>query len=807
MTNLALSKTVTTNVAEIDSSHLVANAVDGDTSTGYLINQGTTPPSGQGLWFTCDLGANAVLTDVTLVPFTAQGFPGLPAVQSLTITGSLDGTNFNTPIGTTPSSVTSGTTQVVVTPSSPVTVRYVRVTFPGTVGQYGGFAEFQANGTLAGTTPTTYSVSPGQPYGLTGAPGTASSLFTVAIPNGTALTSSVVITPSDGGNGGSFSPATITLNASTSSATFTYTPSSTGSKTLSFTNNGSLTNPSNLTFTVSATINLAIGKTVTTSTAEVNSTYLVANAVDNDTTTGYLISQGNAPPLEFVVDLGAVFTIANIEIVPYTNGGFAGNPATQSISLTAGTTLTATGTPLPTTIGTTPATVTAPFIVTPSSPVTARYVKATFPETAGQYGGFAEFRVNGSTGGSVATTYTLTGPTSGTVSVQSANFTVALPSGTYLPSSVTITPSDGGAGGSFSPTTVSIGNGVSSTTFKYTPASTGAKTISVTNGSTLTNPASLTYNSTAPGVALAAAPTLSVSTSNTVTLTANASGGTSPYTYQWHRYDTLGATIGSGTAIAGATTAVYQDTSPYLLKPTYYKVVVTDSAGTPAALTSDPVGTYIVPRSLKIGFLGDSLTANAGGSTDKTGFGNMKPFMDALMETGLFSDITCVNRGIPGSTSANWQPDGTGNGSYAAAKSAFQSAGCHFVFIQLGTNDSLTGSQYTTAIANIASDLVSAGFKVILNRPTPVALKLDKAFLQTISQYLAPIVDNINIFYGDFRCYHYFLNRFGLYYDNLHPDHDAVIVIEKFWAQALLHVIGAVEPQVKSRSRRVSTGR
>jgi hypothetical protein len=70
---------------------------------------------------------------------------------------------------------------------------------------------------------------------------------------------------------------------------------------------------------------------------------------------------------------------------------------------------------------------------------------------------------------------------------------VQLPTGGSLASPVTVTPHDGGGGGAFTPTTVSLSTGTPSATFTYTPASSGAKTISTINSSTLTNPASLTY--------------------------------------------------------------------------------------------------------------------------------------------------------------------------------------------------------------------------------------------------------------------------------------------------------------------------
>jgi hypothetical protein len=168
------------------------------------------------------------------------------------------------------------------------------------------------------------------------------SQFTVRLPNASTLTGSVVITPSDGGAGGTFAPTTVTLTAAAPSATFNYTPSSVGARSISTSNNRGLSNPVQVGF----------------------------NSITN---------------------------------------------------------------------------------------------------------------------------YTLSGPSSGGVGIASTNFTVALPGGVTVAGTVTVTPSDGGAGGTFTPATIGLTTGAPSGTFTYTPASTGAKTISVTNNGGLTDPVSLTY--------------------------------------------------------------------------------------------------------------------------------------------------------------------------------------------------------------------------------------------------------------------------------------------------------------------------
>ena len=79
----------------------------------------------------------------------------------------------------------------------------------------------------------------------------ASSAFTVELPIESTLTGTVIITPSDNGGGGSFSPTTRSLTAASRTGTFTYTPpTGAGVKTISVTNNRGLTNPASRTYTV-----------------------------------------------------------------------------------------------------------------------------------------------------------------------------------------------------------------------------------------------------------------------------------------------------------------------------------------------------------------------------------------------------------------------------------------------------------------------------------------------------------------------------------------------------------------------------
>lgn len=93
-------------------------------------------------------------------------------------------------------------------------------------------------------------------------------------------------------------------------------------------------------------------------------------------------------------------------------------------------------------------------------------------------------------GASPATTYAVTGPTSGAVGVASTTFT-ATPDGT---SSDTVTPATNGSG-TFTPGAVTFDGTATPKTFTYTPTSTSGSphTLSFTNSGSLANPANKNY--------------------------------------------------------------------------------------------------------------------------------------------------------------------------------------------------------------------------------------------------------------------------------------------------------------------------
>jgi phage tail P2-like protein len=95
-----------------------------------------------------------------------------------------------------------------------------------------------------------------------------------------------------------------------------------------------------------------------------------------------------------------------------------------------------------------------------------------------------------------AETYHLAAPpdASGPVAVHSDLFTVALPTLSTVDAIVTVTPDDGGQGGTFIPASAKLSNANPVAQFAYMPASAGDKTISVTNDSGLADPPAVNYH-------------------------------------------------------------------------------------------------------------------------------------------------------------------------------------------------------------------------------------------------------------------------------------------------------------------------
>lgn len=83
--------------------------------------------------------------------------------------------------------------------------------------------------------------------------GEASTAFTVALyPVGCESVGAITVTPDDDGDGGTFTPSSVLVSGPGPTATFTYTPATAGTKAIGITNDGSLTDPADISFDVAS---------------------------------------------------------------------------------------------------------------------------------------------------------------------------------------------------------------------------------------------------------------------------------------------------------------------------------------------------------------------------------------------------------------------------------------------------------------------------------------------------------------------------------------------------------------------------
>jgi hypothetical protein len=147
----------------------------------------------------------------------------------------------------------------------------------------------------------------------------------------------------------------------------------------------------------------------------------------------------------------------------------------------------------------------------------------------------------------------LSGPTTGTASLPSTNFTVT---GTSLTSSTTVTPNDSSAGGTFTPTSLTLTSGSPTGTFTYTAPSPGTYSIAIMGatldaitGSPISYVASAEPTCVAPVFSPAAG---SFSSVQSVTITSSTGGAAIHYTTDGTT-PTSGSTLYTGALTIGST--------------------------------------------------------------------------------------------------------------------------------------------------------------------------------------------------------------------------------------------------------------
>lgn len=202
---------------------------------------------------------------------------------------------------------------------------------------------------------------------------------------------------------------------------------------------------------------------------------------------------------------------------------------------------------------------------------------------------------------------------------------------------------------------------------------------------------------------------------------------------------------------------------------------------------------------LNIGYIGDSITFGTNG--------NPVGIMGSNL-TVLGYHVTQINKGVSGTTSTNWATSTNGvdlNGSVAA----FVAAGCNWVQVMLGTNDAKAAintspSVYLSNLSIIVNACTAAGLKVILTQPIwtiPNSFSgLWGAGPNTVYQQyyaaLSPIVNNVNIFYGDTLALDWFEVTPTHLQDGVHPTSVGNSELGQFWTYALLKAIAIVAATV-----------
>jgi hypothetical protein len=284
----------------------------------------------------------------------------------------------------------------------------------------------------------------------TGAVGAASGPFTVQLLPDGSKAPGMMITPTDGGAGGTFTPGSVALSETSGSVTFTYTPATAGPRSIGVTTDGVVPGgngplaaaPAAFLATVPAA-----GYVLTTSRPA----------------TG-LAGVASAP---MVVALPAGTTVARAVRITPNDGGAGGTFVPSSVVLDTADT-------------------SASFTYVPAGAVGPRMISTT------NDGGLAdpppiEFAVE-----TAATSYTLTGPAAGEVGRESGAFVVTLGPGA-LAGTVRVTPAASNGDGTFAPPFVELSAKRRSASFVYVPSRWSVRTITTTNSGGLANPPGLAF--------------------------------------------------------------------------------------------------------------------------------------------------------------------------------------------------------------------------------------------------------------------------------------------------------------------------
>jgi lysophospholipase L1-like esterase len=295
-------------------------------------------------------------------------------------------------------------------------------------------------------------------------------------------------------------------------------------------------------------------------------------------------------------------------------------------------------------------------------------------------------------------------------------------------------------------------------------------------------------------------------TANTIT-SVTPTLGTSPYTYQWQSAPDVSGLPGTFTNISGATSIILTQTGLTTNTVYWYQLVVTDAGS--VSINGPPIRAVTKSSSIiVIGAIGDSITEGY----------NLSSNQDAVtMLCNQFGNyngsrvVQQINKSIIGKATSDFL---IANNNYKWALAAFKAYGVDIVTVMLGTNDSnstdnISASSYNTNLSQFVNDLVSNGFKVVVNFP-PCPNDGRSGTQITLLQSYLPYIQTLcasnpsNIIQGDINAFGIFQTNAGLYTngsaasfyqaDGLHPNvQGAALLGQCLW----FYPIGVVPGIVK----------